>query len=112
VTLFGGLVLVALAGLMGRINIGGELRPMFHSLLGGLIGVIGVLLLLIALISFALAWGFWTGQGWAWAVGLGVAVIGIILGFLTLPGGLFRMLIDGLAIYYLTRPYVKRFFNH
>jgi len=39
------------------------------------------------------------------------AILGIIIGLITLPGGIVRIILDGLIVYYLTRPYVKRFFG-
>jgi len=80
--------------------------------LGGLVlGVVGGIMTVIGLVSFAVAYGYLNGLGWAWGLGLVVAVIGIVLGLPSLPGSIISILLEVLIIYYLTRPHVKRFFG-
>jgi hypothetical protein len=62
-------------------------------------------------VSFAVAYSYLNGLGWAWGLGLVVAVIGIVLGLPSLPGSIVSILLKVLIIYYLTRPHVKRFFG-
>jgi hypothetical protein len=86
--------------------------------LGGLFAVIGVafggLLLILALIGFVLAYGFWTGKGWAWILGIIFSIIGIIIGLASIignPASIVGIIINVLIIYYLTRPHVKAWFG-
>jgi len=85
--------------------------PVLGSITGIIIGMGGVILALIGTVNFVIAYGYWNGRGWAWIVGLAFAALGIIIGLITLPGGLIRIVLDVLIIYYLTRPHVKIFFG-
>ena len=39
----------------------------------------------MACIYFVTAYGYWTGMGWAWMLGLALAILGIVLGVLSFP---------------------------
>lgn len=106
-----GALLLALAGFLGLMGASPEI-PFFPLFLGGIVmGVVGGIMLIIGIASFAVAYGYMNGRGWAWTVGLVIAAIGLILGLFSLPEGVVGFLIDVLIIYYLTRPHVKRFFG-
>ena len=77
---------------------------MVIRIIGGIMSVLGIL-------GFLVAFGYWNGRGWAWTAGMIVTVIGLILGLLSLPEGVLGLIINTLIIYYLTRPYVKRWFG-
>jgi len=68
-------------------------------------------MMIIGVINFIIAYGFWNGRGWAWTLGLIFSVLSIIIGIISLPGGIPGIIIYALVLYYLTRPYVKRFFG-
>jgi uncharacterized membrane protein (DUF2068 family) len=93
--------------------------------LGSIIGAAGVNLILfiayafsialvvLATMSFVLAYGLWKGYGWAWRwalisaiVGLASSVLGIGLGV-----GMAGIAVNALIIFYLTRIEVKAFFG-
>lgn len=78
---------------------------------GVVVGAIGVVLMIIGLVTFFIAYGVWNGRGWAWTVGIVFAALGLIMGLTTLPSGIINVLFNALIIYYLTRPHVKRFFG-
>lgn len=111
-------VLLAVAGL---IIAGGAFLEMLAEggamgLLAGLGAVVGGLVVLLALAVFVIGWGLWTGRGWAWALELIFAVIGILFALVSMLGGdvqgaLFGLVIDGLILYYLTRPGVAKYFE-
>ncbi len=96
-----------------------EVLSGLFSLLGGLalvaVGVIVVILLVFAIVSFALAYGLWNGKGWAWTWSLVFAVISAILALLQMisstSSGIVQLIIAGIIIYYLMRPYVKTYFG-
>lgn len=100
----GGAMFAVLASFTG--GLGGIMGP-----LAALSGVIGGILVLMGILSFIIAYGLWTGKGWARMLGLAIAAIGIILGILQLPTGIISIIIDGIIIYYLTRPHVIQFFS-
>jgi len=83
----------------------------FKGFLGMIVLVIAIILLILGLISFLLAYGLWTGKGWAWTLTFIFSIIGILLGLVSLPSGIISILINVLILYYLTRPHVKAFFG-
>ena len=109
VLFLGGIALIALGALMRRGLFG------THRLLGGASSVIGVVLIIIGLLYLGLAWGLWSGKGWAWIVSLILAALGIIGSLIALVAGGFGALIvlilDAIIIYYLFTPHVRTFFG-
>jgi hypothetical protein len=77
-------------------------------LIGGVLFVIGIL-------DLGLAYGLWTGKGWAWIISLILAILGIIGSLFSLARGGFGavviLILDAIILYYLTRPNVKAFFG-
>jgi multisubunit Na+/H+ antiporter MnhB subunit len=109
-------VLALLAALEGTVLLlGGLLLLVFSGLVGGIFsaigGIIAGFLVVSAIFSFMVAYGYWNGFGWAWWVGLVLAIIGAIRAILTVPLGVISLVINGLIIYYLTRPYVQEYFG-
>ena len=70
---------------------------------------IGTLLIIFGLVSLFLAWGLWTGKGWARMVALVFAILSIILSLISFH--LIGLVIDIIIVYYLTRPNVKQYFT-
>jgi len=96
--------------------VGGIVSSVFGFLLiGGAALAAGALALMIGVLGFVLAIGYLGGKGWAWTLGIAVAVINIIiliveaaLGFsANILGIIFAIII----IYYLMRPHVKAYFG-
>lgn len=71
--------------------------------------LLGVALIIMGLASLLLAWGLWTGKGWARLTALVFAILSIIVSLLSFH--LLGPIIDIIIIYYLTRLNVKRFFS-
>jgi len=112
----GVIILALLAALEGFILIiVGLFLAALAGVLGGLLfavgGSIGGLFILFGIMNFVVAYGYWNGSGWAWIVGLILAIIGVIRALLSSWTGLISLLTNGLIIYYLTRPHVQRFFG-
>jgi len=112
----GGLVwLLAGAGMM----MVGALMPIFGvglpMFLGAIAGLMSVIFLIFGIIAFVLAYGLFSGRGWAWLWSLVFAVIGIILALFeamsSFGSGILPMIIYLVIVYYLTRPHVKAFFG-
>ncbi|HIH87685.1 TPA: hypothetical protein HA344_00560, partial [Candidatus Bathyarchaeota archaeon] len=77
----------------------------------GAIGeIIGLLMVLLGVVEFVVAWGYLTQKGWARWAGLILAAIGLVEGITTLPTGALSIAIDGVIIYYLTRPHIIDWF--
>lgn len=81
------------------------------GLLAGIFLVIGVAMVILGMIYFSIAYGLWTGKGWAWTLCLVFSIIGLIFSILSLPSGIISLIINILILYYLTRPHVKVFFG-
>lgn len=104
-----GVVIVAIGGFVSRRLFG------VPHLLSGILWVIGAVLIIIGLLYLVLAYGLWTGRGWAWLISLILAGLGVVGSLLSLLRGgvvaIITLLLDVLIIYYLTRPNVKVFFG-
>jgi len=74
------------------------------------LAVMGIIILLLAVIGFIMAWGLWAGKRWAWTITMILSAIGIVLGLFSLPGSIVSIIIYLAIIYYLTRPYVKAYY--
>ena len=83
-------------------------------------GLLGVLFLIIGIVGLVLGYGYMKGIGWAWTVGIILAVLGIIGDLIepiidrttdVLASSIIGIIIALLIIYYLTRPHVKAFFG-
>jgi hypothetical protein len=109
-------VLAAIGGVFGLLGgfvifLGGTV------LFGALGGLLGLAYLAYAALLIAFAYGAWTLQPWAWALGVAVAAFGIILGVLFIIGGssivsqIISIVIDGAIIYYLNQPTIKSLFG-
>jgi len=104
----GGIGLIALGAFIRR----GFGFPRFLDEVAFLIGVVVVVL---GLIYLGLAWGMWTGKGWAWFLSLILAALGLIGSLISLVGGglvtLGILILDVAILYYLFRPNVRTFFG-
>jgi hypothetical protein len=83
------------------------------ALFAGLGIVFGIIVLLIAILYIAIAYGVWKGRRWAWTLGVVVSVISIVFGVLGLAGNvslfsLIQLALPIVVIYYLWQPDVKR----
>ncbi len=73
----------------------------------GLLTFFGFVLFIVGLFEFVLAWGLWAGRSWARTTSMVLAVIGAVIGVVTIIGTIFYAIL----LYYLTRPHVKAFFG-
>jgi len=83
--------------------------------LGAIANILGAVFLVLGLISFVIGWGFWTGKGWVWFLGMLFALIGILTSLVSVAlgtaGSIVGLLLNALIVYYLTRLHVKVFFG-
>jgi len=105
----GGIVLITLGAFIRRGLFG---LPRF---LNGVVSLIGVVVIVIGLLYLGLAWGLWTGKGWAWILSLVLAAMGLIVSLISLVRGGFGtivvLILDAIILYYLFRPNVRAFFG-
>lgn len=121
---FGVTLLALLAIVVGIIGVFGSLvifalSAVAGSFLGATIAGIGVIIgsfvMIFSLIWLLVGWGFASGKGWAWILGMIYTVISFVIAIGSLVinpgGGVLGILIWGLMLYYLTRPGVKTYFG-
>ncbi|MFL6507221.1 MAG: hypothetical protein ACJ704_04705 [Nitrososphaeraceae archaeon] len=86
-----------------------------NNTLAGLSAVTGAALLTLGLAYFVMAFGLLKGKGWAWTITVVLSCIGIALGLVSIVSGhigaIFNIVINGVILYYIYRPYVKSFFG-
>jgi len=70
-----------------------------------------VVFVVIGLINLVIAYGLWKGASWAWWIYLILLALGIVSSLLSLPQGIIGLIINGIIIYYITRPHVKEYFG-
>ena len=103
---------VALLGL-GGIAAGATGNAAFFGL-GGLAGIMSIA---IAVASLAFAYGAWTLQPWAWALGVVLMLVSLVWSVLLVIGGGdivsqgISIVIAGIILYYLNTPAVKTAFG-
>ncbi|MGI0092083.1 MAG: zinc-ribbon domain-containing protein, partial [Nitrososphaerales archaeon] len=102
VTILG--ILAILAGI-GTILVGLALG--FFSI-GSVTGIILILFVILGLIWFVGAYGFWVGANWAWWLGIILAVLSILS---IISFNVVGLIIGLIVIYYLTRPHVRAWFH-
>jgi hypothetical protein len=86
--------------------------------LGGLAAIIGLIILVVGVLYIGLAYGFWGLKPWAWSLGVGLQVAGIILNIVqyvnnnaNLVGTIIGIAIAAAIVYYLYQPSVKAAFG-
>jgi hypothetical protein len=86
--------------------------------LGGLLAVVGLIILALSIAQLFLAYGFWTIKPWAWRLGVALSAASIafaVLQFLAVRqdfvGLLISVAINGIILYYLNQPEIRRLFN-
>lgn len=86
--------------------------------LGGLAFLAGIIILAYSVLSLVLAYGFWTLKPWAWPLGIGVQVLGIIQAVLQFMDNstnvvslVISLAVAGVILWYLYQPHVKAAFG-
>ena len=92
-----------------------EVSQMLLDLGPMVLAIIGVVFLILAILTFVLAWGFLKGKKWAWWLGIILAVLQIISGVVSIFtsgfSGIISTLIPVLILIYLIQPSVKNWFG-
>ena len=101
-------------------------RPLGVTILAILAGISGISLIgvgiangsfgiVLGIIWLIMAWGLWTGKGWAWIITVILTIISIILSVVAVVVGavasIITLIIDIVILYYLYRPNVKSYFG-
>jgi hypothetical protein len=125
VILLGGLALFVVAYLVGSQDFIDQLGPNVPQWLidagPALFGALGVVLVVMAIIAFLLAWGFLKGKRWAWVLGIIFMVLNILGSVISAVGSAslsgiatlgFSLIIPVIILIYLLLPGTKAWFTH
>ncbi len=113
-------VLLAASAVISTLNISAMYPTLANynltaSTIAALVAVIGAVFLILGILDLVVGIGFLGGKGWAWTLGMIVAVLNIIGAIFQLfvsPGfGVVWLIIWIGILYYLTRTRVKAFFG-
>lgn len=93
-----------------------ELFPHMRLIIPVRLFVVAVILLVLAFVEFALAYGLWTGVSWAWVASLGLALLGIVFAIFSLflrpgIGEIISLVVNLLIVYYLMQPRIHSYFG-
>lgn len=84
---------------------------MTGAFIAGILAIVGAVVIIIGILHILVAYGLWVGAGWAWWLTIILSILGIILGILSLPGGIVLLIIYAVIIWYFWQPYVKAYFG-
>ncbi len=113
-------ILLAASAIISTINISTTypqlaMYNLTSATIAALIGIIGAVFLILGILDLVVGIGFLGGRGWAWILGMIVAVLNIIGGigqiFVSPGTGIVWLAIWIGLLYYMTRPRVKAFFG-
>lgn len=114
-SLLAGLAAIGLGGLAGGV-IGGAAG----AAIGGFVLIGGLIVLALAVLELALAYGFWTLRPWAWQLGVILSAVNIVIALLgalgiffssSWGGAIISIAINGVILYYLNRAEIRRAFD-
>ena len=82
----------------------------------GLGAVAGVIVLVLGVLNLTFAYGAWTLKPWAWPLGVGLQVAGLIWSGLAaiqgdISGQIISIVIAAIILYYLFQPSIKALFG-
>ena len=107
-------VIGILAVLIGLFGIGGGSGLLVNA--DTILASLDVLLaVVIGVLYVAAGIGFFRGKGWAWALGIIVSIVSLVVSIVEHPAahayGVPGAIVAVIVFYYLTRPHVKVFFG-
>lgn len=119
IMLIGGVALIAVGAIIPEAMEQGMMGPEMSGMTSGMAGALGVgmggIIIALAVFSFIVAFGLWTGKSWAWTLTVVLSVISIALNAISLAsanfGGVISIIISAVILYYLYRPHVKAYFG-
>lgn len=96
-----------------------DLSPQFGTVLTNaiinVVYIVSSVAIALGLTWFGLAWGLFTGKGWAWLITVIFAIITVIVSFIGLLSGSITsiptLIINGVILYYIYRPHIKSYFG-
>ncbi len=106
---FSGLVLVVLGPILGITLPEVIQRPLPGIVAAAFTVIFGIFILILGAAGCFIAWGLWTGQGWAWTVALVFMAVNIVINLFSFD--IVGLIINALIAFYLWQPHVKAFYG-
>jgi lysylphosphatidylglycerol synthetase-like protein (DUF2156 family) len=96
-----------------------DLSPQFETVLTNaiinVIYIVSSVAIALGLAWFGLAWGLFTGKGWAWLITVIFAIITVVVSIIGVLSGSITsiptLIINGVILYYMYRPHIKSYFG-
>jgi hypothetical protein len=96
-----------------------DLSPQFRTVLTNaiidVVYIVSSVAIALGLIWFGLAWGLFTGKGWAWLITVIFAIITVVVSIIGVLSGSITsipsLIINGVILYYMYRPHIKSYFG-
>ncbi len=76
-----------------------------------LFAVGSVFFAILGAVQLVISYGLWKGATWAWWIYVILLALGIASSLLSLPQGVVGLVLNGIILYYMTRPRVKEYFG-
>jgi hypothetical protein len=115
IMLFGGIALVAAGSILPSLQMTDELSGVPDWLIGTGAIAMGIIVIILGIVSFIVAYGLLKGAGWAWSLTVVLSIVSIVLNAISIAtgnfGGIISIIISAIILYYLYRPHVKSFFG-
>jgi uncharacterized membrane protein (DUF2068 family) len=72
-------------------------------------------MLILGIVMLGVAWGLWSGKGWAWTLAVVFVIVGVVVGVAhVIVGayhGILTLILQIIIVYYLFRPNVRAYFG-
>ena len=96
-----------------------DLSPQFETVLTNeiinIVYIVSSVTIALGLAWFGLAWGLFTGKGWAWLITVIFAIITVVVSIIGILSGSITsiptLIINGVILYYMYRPHIKSYFG-
>ncbi len=96
-----------------------DLSPQFETVLTNaiinVVYIVSSVAIALGLAWFGLAWGLFTGKGWAWLITVIFAIITVVFSIIGVLSGSITsiptLIINGVILYYMYRPHIKSYFG-
>ena len=92
-----------------------EFGPTLTKAIINIVYIVSSAAIALGITWFGLAWGLFTGKGWAWLITVILAIISVVFSIVAIMGAYITsiptLIISGIILYYMYRPQVKSYFG-
>ncbi len=92
-----------------------EFGPTLTRAIINIVYIVSSAAIALGIAWFGLAWGLFTGKGWAWLITVILAIISVVFSIVAIMGAYITsiptLIISGIILYYMYRPQVKSYFG-